>query len=133
MPPVSVSLPTEVDVIAPDGSEVRILVTSERGSMAHFQLAPGETSIAVRHASVEELWFVVQGCGDMWLGGEVATVVALERGVSVLLSAGTPFQFRSFGPEPLAAVAVTMPPWPTDRHEALPADGPWSPTVGPPA
>ena len=127
MPPVSVPLPTELDIIAPDGSEVRILVRSERGSMAHFQLAPGGISIAVRHASVEELWFVVQGRGEMWLGGDTAELVVLEPGVSVRISALTPFQFRSLGPEPLAAVAVTMPPWPTDREEALPADGPWSP------
>ncbi|HEY8093190.1 MAG TPA: cupin domain-containing protein, partial [Acidimicrobiales bacterium] len=120
MPPVSVPLPADLDVIAPDGSEVRMLVRSERGSMAHFQLAPGGVSIAVRHASVEELWFVVQGRGEMWLGGEVATVVTLEHGVSVRVAAGTPFQFRCFGPEPLGAVAVTMPPWPTDHEEALP-------------
>ncbi|HEX6787046.1 MAG TPA: hypothetical protein VF076_07595, partial [Acidimicrobiales bacterium] len=40
----AVRLPAEPDVIAPDGSDVRVLVRSERGSMAHFELAAGHTS-----------------------------------------------------------------------------------------
>ena len=40
---------------------------------------------------------------------------------------GTHFQFRSLGPEPLAAVAVTMPTWP-GPDEALPVAGHWTPT-----
>ena len=36
------------DVIAPDGSEVRILCQTGRGSMAHFRLASGAVAKAVR-------------------------------------------------------------------------------------
>ncbi len=68
-------LPREPDVVAPDGSDVRILVSLRGGGMARFTLAPGETS-----------------------------------------------------PEPLAAIGVTMPPWPGDG-EASAVEGRWAPTV----
>ena len=125
----SIRLPAERDVTAPDGSDVRVLVRSERGSMAHFELAAGQTSQAVQHRLVEELWFVVRGEGEMWLGGDTPVVIALQVGVSLRIPPGTPFQFRSTGPAPLAAVAVTMPPWPLDREEAVAAEGPWTSSV----
>src|SRR5262245_32644925 len=59
-------LPARPDVVAPDGSDVRILLQTSRGSMAHFELAPGRTSKAVRHRTVEEIWFVLAGRGEMW-------------------------------------------------------------------
>ena len=117
------------DAIAPDGSEVRILVRLEGGSLAHFSLAPGRVSRAVIHRTVEELWYFVGGRGEMWrrdAEGREA-VVAVEAGVSLDIPLGTAFQFRSTGEEPLAAVGTTMPPWPGD-DEAAPADGPWAPT-----
>ena len=125
----SIRLPAEPDITAPDGSDVRVLVRSERGSMAHFELAAGQTSQAVQHRQVEELWFVVHGEGEMWLGGDAPVVIALEVGISLRIPPGTPFQFRSTGPRPLAAIAVTMPPWPLDREEAVAAEGPWTPSV----
>ena len=125
----SIRLPAAPDVTAPDGSDVRVLVRGERGSMAHFELPAGQTSQAVRHRHVEELWFVMSGHGEMWLGGDAPVVVALEAGVSLRIPPGTPFQFRSAGSGPLAAVAVTMPPWPLDREEAVAAEGPWTPSV----
>lgn len=122
-------LPIAPDVLAPDGSDVRILLALPGGSMAHFQLLPGQTSVAVLHRTVDELWYVLSGRGEMWReqGGR-SEVTPLEPGICLTLPVGTRFQFRSFGPEPLAAVAVTMPPWPGD-DEAIPTEGPWPPTV----
>ncbi len=34
--------------------------------MAHFELAPGAVSNAVEHRTVEEIWYVLSGCGEMW-------------------------------------------------------------------
>ena len=34
-------LPAQRDAIAPDGSQVRLLVRLPGGSMAHFELGPG--------------------------------------------------------------------------------------------
>jgi mannose-6-phosphate isomerase-like protein (cupin superfamily) len=123
-------LPSAHDVIAPDGSEVRILLALGRGSMAHFALASGQTSAAVRHRSVEELWYVLSGQGEMWRRTDdpQEAIVVLEPGVSVSIPPGTRFQFRATGTDPLCAVGVTMPPWP-GADEAEIVAGPWQPTV----
>jgi mannose-6-phosphate isomerase-like protein (cupin superfamily) len=129
---VAMRLPAEVTTVAPDGSDVRVLVATERGSMAHFELAAGKMSSAVRHRTVEEIWFVVGGHGEMWRRRDRAeNVIDLEMGTSVVIPVGTSFQFRSLGPGPLAAVAVTMPPWPgPDEAEAVDGCPQWS-TTGP--
>ena len=118
-------LPERPDVVAPDGSDVRILLALGGGSMAHFELAAGKTSVAVAHRTVEELWFFLGGRGEMWRQqGEREEVVAVEAGVCLSIPVGTWFQFRSVGPEPLAAVAVTLPPWPGEG-EAYAVEGRW--------
>jgi mannose-6-phosphate isomerase-like protein (cupin superfamily) len=124
-------LPAEPTALAPDGSAVRVLVGVERGGMAHFALAPGEVAVAVRHRTVEELWYFVQGSGEMWrrLDDHEETVDVVP-GVAIPLPVGTAFQFRSTSDEPLAAVGVTMPPWPGEG-EAVLVEGPWAPTVDP--
>jgi len=122
-------LPGSRDIVAPDGSDVRVLLGLERGGMAHFTLAPGETSTAVAHRSVEEIWFFLSGLGQMWRQlGAVSETVDVYPGICLTIPVGTRFQFRSLGVEPLAAVAVTMPPWPGEG-EAIVVTGPWQPTV----
>ena len=123
------TLPPDVDVLAPDGSEVRVLLSLSRGSMAHFLLPSGQVSRAVRHRSVEEIWYILSGHGEMWrAAGDQQEIITLAPGLCLTIPAGVGFQFRSHGNEPLAAVAITMPPWP-GMEEALPARGPWTPTV----
>jgi len=123
------TLPDTRDAVAPDGSDVRLLLGLKGGGMAHFALAPGETSTAVTHRTVEEIWFFVSGTGQMWrqLGRDSVTV-DVRAGVCLSIPLGTHFQFRSFGDEPLAAIGVTMPPWPGEG-EAVTVTGPWQPTV----
>jgi mannose-6-phosphate isomerase-like protein (cupin superfamily) len=117
------------DAIAPDGSEVRLLGASARGSMAAFRLAPGAVSKAAAHRTVEEIWYFIAGQGWMWRRlGEAEEVTEVGRGVSVTIPTGVHFQFRCDGSEPLEAVAVTMPPWP-GAAEAYPVAGKWEPTV----
>jgi mannose-6-phosphate isomerase-like protein (cupin superfamily) len=117
------------DVMAPDGSEVRILCRLDGGSMAHFTLPPGAVSKAVVHRSVEEIWYVVSGRGRMWRRlGAREEIAALTPGTSLTIPVGTWFQFRADGAEPLVAVGVTLPPWPGEG-EAYEVAGPWSPTV----
>jgi mannose-6-phosphate isomerase-like protein (cupin superfamily) len=119
-------LPRERTVVAPDGSDVRILLGLAAGGMAHFELPPGRTSLAVTHRTVEEIWWIVSGRGEMWRrqhGRE--DTVALEPGLCLTIPLGTHFQFRVLGSEPLRAVAVTMPPWPGEE-EAIPVPGKWT-------
>jgi mannose-6-phosphate isomerase-like protein (cupin superfamily) len=112
-------------VSAPDGSEVRILCASGRGSMATFTPIPGAVSHAVAHRTVEEIWYVRDGNGRLWRRcGERDEVVALVPGLSLTIPPGTSFQFRCDGPVPLVIVGVTMPPWP-GAAEALFVDGIW--------
>jgi mannose-6-phosphate isomerase-like protein (cupin superfamily) len=123
-------LPAQRDAIAPDGSDVRILLEVSGGGMAHFELGPSETAVAVKHRTVEEIWYFLRGRGQMWRrapdGDE--TVVDVRQGVSITIPLGTTFQFRSFGFEPLSAIGATIPRWP-GADEAVRADGPWEPTV----
>ena len=116
----------EPDATAPDGADVRLLATSGRGSMAHFELAPGEVSEAMMHKTVEELWFVTAGEGEMWRkAGDAEEVVELHPGLSLSIPVGTHFQYRNTSEEdPLEAVAVTMPPWPGE-DEAVAVKGNW--------
>ena len=119
------TIPAEPDVTAPDGADVRVLLRLAGGSMAHFALAPGETTRAVAHRTVEEIWYVLGGAGEMWRKqGDVEACVPLAPGVSLTIPHGTHFQFRATGDTPLAAVAVTMPPWPGE-DEAYPVRGKW--------
>jgi mannose-6-phosphate isomerase-like protein (cupin superfamily) len=121
-------LPVAPDAIAPDGSEVRTLLSLAGGSMAHFQLNPGETSTAVIHRSVEEIWFVIAGGGQMWREQEgSAEIVDLHPGVCLSIPVGTRFQFPCTSQQALAAVAVTMPPWPGNK-EAVEVPGAWPST-----
>lgn len=119
------TLAPEPDAMAPDGSEVRVLAASTRGSMAQFRLPPGGVSKAVAHRSVEELWFVTSGCGRFWrkLGTHEETV-EVRSGISISIPSGTRFQFRCDGDEPLEAIGVTMPPWP-GMDEAYEVKGVW--------
>lgn len=122
-------VPVERDVVAPDGSDVRILLGLEGGGMAQFTLPSGATSTAMTHRTVEEIWLCLSGRGEMWRKqGTREEIVPIEPGVCLTIPLGTEFQFRAFDPASLVAVAVTMPPWPGDG-EAVAVQGKWKPTV----
>lgn len=118
------------DAIAPDGSEVRLLCATARGSMAVFTLPPGAVSQPVAHRTVEEIWYFTGGCGRMWRQDDRRQeIVEIAAGVSITLPAGTRFQFRCDGDAAIEAVAVTMPPWP-GMDEAYAVEGIWPATIG---
>jgi mannose-6-phosphate isomerase-like protein (cupin superfamily) len=117
------------DVVAPDGSDVRVLLGLAGGGMAEFELAAGQVSTAVTHRTVEEIWYVLRGRGEIWRRqGARDEVVSLEPGVCLTIPLGTHFQFRALGSEPLAVLGVTIPPWP-GADEAIVVAGRWAPTV----
>jgi len=114
------------DDLAPDGSEIRLLVMVNGGSMVHCTLRPGQISQAVRHRSVEEVWYCVAGAGQLWRrSGQAEEVVDLQPGVAVSIPVGTEFQFRTRGERPLEVVITTMPPWP-GADEAIAVQGAWA-------
>ena len=120
-------LAADPDVTAPDGSDVRLLAATGRGSMAHFSLGPGCIALAVAHRTVDELWFVLSGRGRIWREREgVEAIDELAAGVSLSIPVGKQFQFRCDGDVALTVVGVTMPPWP-GPDEAYAVEGPWPP------
>jgi mannose-6-phosphate isomerase-like protein (cupin superfamily) len=117
-------LPGEFEV-APDGSQIRPMLATTRGGLAHCVLPVGKTSLAVTHRSVEEIWYFMEGRGSMWCKeGEHEVTVDVEPGVCLTIPTGTRFQFRNEGDEPLAFLISTMPPWP-GPEEAVKVDGHW--------
>jgi mannose-6-phosphate isomerase-like protein (cupin superfamily) len=124
-PFATMRLPAAADTTAPDGSAVRLLARLARGSAIHVELPPGATSVAVAHHTVEEIWYVLGGRGEMWRQADGhEDIVALERDVCITIPVGTRFQFRTLGDEPLTAFAITMPPWP-GADEAYRVEGTW--------
>lgn len=122
-------LPAVSDHIAPDGSNVRVLLTLKGCVMGHYELGPGQVSIAVTNQTVEELWYVLSGNGEMWRKQEGREeIIPLESSVCLSIPLGTHFQFRSFGDQALTAVGITTPPWP-GPGEAIVVSGKWEPTV----
>jgi mannose-6-phosphate isomerase-like protein (cupin superfamily) len=117
------------DVIAPDGSEVRVLCSAVCGSMAVFSLPANAVARAVAHRTVAEIWYVISGHGRMWrrLDGR-SEIVELGPGISLTIPAGTHFQFRCDGTATLNVIGATMPPWPGE-DEAYAVEGPWPATV----
>ncbi len=119
----------DVDAIAPDGSEIRLLGARPGGTFAHCTLPAGATSLAVRHRTVEEIWYVLSGEGEVWRaqnGQEDVTPVT--AGTALTIPLGAHFQFRTIGDEPLRFVLTTMPPWPGEA-EAIRVDDHWPTTA----
>ena len=114
---------------APDGSRVSVLLRLDTLSTVHVVLPPGQVSRAVVHRRVSEVWYITQGLGQMWreLDGQEDTL-SLEPGVSLSLPVGTRFQFRAAPDQALCALCITTPPWP-GGDEAMPAPGPWQPSL----
>ena len=125
----TIRLPEAHDLLAPDGSQVRVLSIASRGGMAHFRLHPGTVSQAVQHRTVEEIWYVLEGLGEIWRsanGQELVT--ALFPGTCLTIPVGTSFQFRALNESALSILGVTMPPWP-GNDEALLIHGKWSASI----
>ena len=115
----------DYDVLAPDGSEIRLLARCPRGSMVHCTLNPGQVSLPVAHRTVEELWYILEGTGQVWRRlGEEERVVDVSAGTSLSIPVGAHFQFRTVGGRPLRIAIVTMPPWPGEE-EAYGVEGCW--------
>lgn len=119
-------LPLNPDVIAPDGSFVRILLSTDDGSMAQFDLPSGMTSNPVQHRTVDEIWYFLEGEGEFWRKKkDREEIVHVNSDVCITIPVETAFQFRTIGKNSLVAVAITMPPWPGE-DEVIHVQGIWN-------
>jgi len=118
-------LPQDYNELAPDGSEIRLLLGLKGGGLCHCTLPPGKTSKAVKHRTVEEIWYFLSGKGEVWRkDNEKEEVVEVIPGTCIDIPLGTHFQFRNTGDKPLCFIISTMPPWP-GNDEAIKVKGKW--------
>jgi mannose-6-phosphate isomerase-like protein (cupin superfamily) len=110
--------PPEDHVVAPDGSRVWELLETAQASLVRCELPVGGVSLAVRHRTVEELWYFLEGQGEVWrkYDGDRQEAVDVRPGTCVRIPTETAFQFRNTGADPLIFVIVTLPPWPGDQE-----------------
>jgi mannose-6-phosphate isomerase-like protein (cupin superfamily) len=124
------TLPSERSYPAPDGSEIRLLLDLEgnKGGLAHCVLPAGGVSVPQRHKTVGEIWYFVQGLGQVWRksAGEEqeGRVVDVAPGQCLTIEPGEHFQFRNTGAEPLTLIIATIPSWP-GCEDAVEVEGHW--------
>jgi mannose-6-phosphate isomerase-like protein (cupin superfamily) len=58
-------LSEDYDYLAPDGSEIRLLPTFEPGGLCHCTLPDGMTSKALKHKTVDDIWYILEGNGEV--------------------------------------------------------------------
>ena len=118
------------DVTAPDGSEIRFLIDQRHqasaASMVEVTLPAGRVSRPVWHQRVEEVWYVLQGHGEVWRcppSADLASYAAVRvnPGDSLVIPPRWRFQFSASDSEELRFLCFTAPPWPGD-DEAQPAE-----------
>ena len=92
------------DVTAPDGSEIRLLIDQRHqasaASMVEVTLPAGQVSRPVWHQNVEEVWYVLQGHGEVWrcppeADPDLYAAVAVKPGDSLVVPPRWRFQFSA--------------------------------------
>jgi mannose-6-phosphate isomerase-like protein (cupin superfamily) len=108
------------DATAPDGSEVRFLVdqrhAAQQASLVEVTLPAGQVSRPVWHWTVEEIWYFLEGTGQVWRcppGADAESVAAelVNPGDALTIPTGWRFQFSANEGGPLRFLCYTSPPW----------------------
>ena len=129
VPPVGRRAPA-ADATAPDGSEIRLLIDRRHGaaraSMVEVLLPAGQVSRPVWHRTVEEVWYVLEGHGQVWRcspDADPARVapVSVSAGDALAIPVQWRFQFSAAEDATLRFLCFTVPPWPGE-DEARPAE-----------
>ena len=99
-----------------DGSTIRELLglptaPVRNQSLAEATLEPGQATERHYHGETEEIYYVVEGTGEMELDGERRQVTV---GDAVLIPPGAWHQIRADQAEPLRFLCCCAPPY---RHE----------------
>jgi mannose-6-phosphate isomerase-like protein (cupin superfamily) len=99
-----------------DGSTIRSLLDRSNApvanqSLAEATIAPGQATVRHYHRDTEEIYYLVEGAGEMEIDGERARVTS---GDAVLIPPGAWHQIRAGEPGPLRLLCACAPPY---RHE----------------
>ena len=124
------------DATAPDGSEICLLADARhaatKSSMVEVTLPAGQVSRPVYHRTVEEIWYILEGEGQVWRCPPEAASVGPEPvegpspqhvspGDALVIPTGWRFQFAAGPNAPLRFLCHTTPPWPGE-DEAVAAE-----------
>ena len=139
-PPLPISRRVELaDATAPDGSEIRLLAdarhSASKSSLVEVVLPAGQVSRPVYHRTVEEIWYILEGEGQVWRcppdadGASVPPQPVLP-GDALVIPTGWSFQFAAGSDTDLRFLCHTTPPWPgEDEAVAAERGGLGEPTV----
>jgi mannose-6-phosphate isomerase-like protein (cupin superfamily) len=99
-----------------DGSTIRELLglptsSAKNQSLAEATLEPGAATQRHYHSQTEEIYYLVEGTGEMEVDGERRRVLT---GDAVLIPPGAWHQIRADGTGPLRFLCCCAPPY---RHE----------------
>ena len=102
--------------VTADGSTIRELCGIPTGgtelqSVAEASLAPGQATDRHYHATSEEVYFVLEGVGEMEVDGERG---AVRAGDAIPLRRGQRHRITNVGDGPLRFLCTCAPPY---RHE----------------
>ena len=112
---------TDSDAVAPDGSEIRFLIDqrhdAHQASLVEVILAAGQVSRPVRQRTVEEIWYILEGSGQVWRCPPSVTPgtvdpVPIGPGDALLIPTDWHFQFSADEEGRLRFLCYTSPPWP---------------------
>jgi mannose-6-phosphate isomerase-like protein (cupin superfamily) len=99
-----------------DGSTIRSLLDRSNAAVAHQSLAEatieaGQTTLRHHHRASEEIYYLVEGAGEMEIDGERARVTA---GDAILIPPGAWHQFRADAAGSVRLLCACAPPWRPD-------------------
>jgi mannose-6-phosphate isomerase-like protein (cupin superfamily) len=115
----------KADTTAPDGSEIRFLIDHTSGiqgaSMVEVSLQRGQITKPVRHRSVEEIWYILEGKGQVWRcppdrNPEEIHPCEVQKGEALSIPTLWTFQFRASENHPLRFLCITIPAWPGNEE-----------------
>jgi mannose-6-phosphate isomerase-like protein (cupin superfamily) len=124
----TIDLPDAFDYRASDGSELRRLLDCDQGDVAHLRLPTNSTTAPVCCRTVDQVWYVLEGEGEMWRSRDATDeAVPVGAGTCLTIPAGTTFQCRNLRLPPLELVIGTFPRLPGPGGAEV-ADGLWPPS-----
>lgn len=105
-----------VPFITVDGSTIRSLLDRSNAPVTHHSLAeatlePGQATTRHHHKVSEEIYYLVEGTGEMDVDGERRTVTV---GDAVLIPPGAWHQLTNTGGGPLRLLCTCAPAWQHD-------------------
>jgi mannose-6-phosphate isomerase-like protein (cupin superfamily) len=104
--------------ITKDSSEIREILAPrnaplaiQKQSLAEATIAPGAATEAHYHPNTEEIYYILQGTGQMQISTTMQTVVS---GDGIAIPAGAPHQIRNIGSETLVFLCCCVPAYSDD-------------------